>query len=316
MPRQSKTPYTCPCCGYNTSKKSHMHRHLNQLLKPCPKSENDIELTEEIKQKILRDRVYHIPKQTPQQIFIQQINNNQQINNYIAKMDTIDKIDRLNTKADVQLIPFGDQVIKDYGDIITMCNEVDTELSKLMLRKPDIMNIIDKLTRFDTIDTMNVVYDKTPNKLSIYDDGVWESHEFENGVTQLVEKIKLSYLDNYEEFLLDKLDTDDFPRERQRAKEMLEEYYKFIVSFDLRPLILESQRSKIIELNARYYNMYVKVKNNIKLSHAKELKRSVLQMVKANCSASVLELNKKMMDIICTDEEFKNIVLQRLQTAQ
>ena len=31
------------------------------------------------------------------------------------------------------------------------------------------------------------------------------------------------------------------------------------------------------------------------------------------CSASMLEINKIMMDIICTDEEFKKTVLQRLQ---
>ena len=254
MPRKANTPYTCPCCSYYTAKKTHMYRHLYELLKPCHKSENNIELTNEIKECIMQNRVYHIPKKTETQILIQQINTNPQINNFVNKMET-----------------------------------------------------------FDKIDTLNVVYDKVPNKLSIFDDGTWETYAFEHGVTQVLEKIKTSYLDNYEEFLLDKMSMDDYPRERQKAKELLQEYYNFIVSFDLRPLIVESQREKIMEYNDKYYNLYNKVKNNIKLSHAKELKRNVNQMVKNNCYASMLELNKRMMDIICTDEEFKKTVLQRLQ---
>jgi hypothetical protein len=315
MPRQNREEYTCPCCGYHTSHKTNMHFHLYKLRKPCPKSQNVIELTEEIKQHVLSNRVYHIPKQTTTQVLIQNINNNQQINNFINKMDTFEKIETLTNRADVPLITFNEQIEKDFEKNISMCDTVETDLDRLTLRKTDIINIIDKLTKSETIDTLNVVYDKTPNKLSIFDEGSWETYAFEHGVVQLLDKIKTNYLDNYEEFLLDKLSMDYHPRERQKAKELLEEYYNFIVSFDLRPLIVESHRDKIIEYNEQYYNLYNKVKNNIKLSHAKELKRSVYQMVRNNCSASMLELNKKMMDIICTDEDFKKTVLQRLQGA-
>lgn len=313
MPRKTKTPYTCPCCGYFTPQKSHMHKHLYMLLKPCPKSQNVIDLTDEIKEHILKNRIYHIPKQTPQQILIQQINNNQQINNFITKMDTFDKIDTLTSRSELHLLPFENHIEKHFESKINMCDDVTTRLDKLSLSKSDIINIIDKLTKNDSIETLNVVYDKAPNKLSIFDDGAWETYAFEHGVIQIIDKIKTIYLDNYEEFLLDKLSLDDYPRERQKAKELLEEYYNFIVSFDLRPLIVESQRDKIIEYNEKYYHMYNKVRNNIKLSHAKELKKTVYNMVKNNCTASMIELNKKMIDIICTDEEFKKSVLQKLQ---
>ena len=312
MPRKQKSPYTCPCCGYATSQKSHMHKHLNMLLKPCPKTENDISLTDDIKDCIMKNRVYHIPKQTQTQILIQQINNNQQINNFVSKMDTFEKIAKLNDKAATSLLTFDEQIQKDFEDDIYSFSMVETGLDELSIRKGNILGIIDKLTKYDNMDTMNVVYDKTPNKLSIFDEGDWETYAFEHGVVQLLHKIKTTYLDNYEEFLLDKLSMDDYPRERQKAKELLQEYYNFIVSFDLRPLIVECKTTKIIDYNEQYYKIYDKVKNNIKLSHAKELKRNVYQMVKNNCSASMLELNKRMMDIICTDEEFKNTVLQRI----
>jgi hypothetical protein len=311
MPKK-KTPYGCPRCGYTTIQKGDMRKHLHNLLKPCPQSENNIDLTEQIKDCIMKNRVYHIPKQTQTQILIQQINNNQQINNFVSKMDTFEKIRKLNDKATTSLLTFDEQIQKDFEDDIYSFSMVETGLDELSIRKGNILGIIDKLTKYDNMDTMNVVYDKTPNKLSIFDEGDWETYAFEHGVVQLLHKIKTTYLDNYEEFLLDKLSMDDYPRERQKAKELLQEYYNFIVSFDLRPLIVECKTTKIIDYNEQYYKIYDKVKNNIKLSHAKELKRNVYQMVKNNCSASMLELNKRMMDIICTDEEFKNTVLQRI----
>jgi hypothetical protein len=289
-----------------------MRNHLYKKLKPCHATQEVIDLTDAIKKHILDNKVYKVPKQTQTQILIQQINNNQQINNFVSKMDTFEKIDTLTTRAEAHLITFNDQIEKDFEHSISMCDIVETDLDELSLRKADIINIIDRLTKSETIDTLNVVYDKTPNKLSIFDEGDWETYAFEHGVIRLLDKIKTTYLDNYEEFLLDKLSIDDYPRERQKAKELLQEYYNFIVSFDLRPLIVECKRDKIIEYNEQYYKVYDKVKNNIKLSHAKELKKNVYQMVKNNCSASMLELNKRMMDIICTDEEFKNTVLQRI----
>ena len=59
-----KSPYLCPRCGYNTSHKPDMRKHLAELKKICPALINDIDLTPEIIQKILDNRVYKIPKET------------------------------------------------------------------------------------------------------------------------------------------------------------------------------------------------------------------------------------------------------------
>jgi hypothetical protein len=56
-----KRLYECVCCGYKTSLKTDMRRHLYTAKKNCPKTENIIELTDEIKEHILANRVYHIP---------------------------------------------------------------------------------------------------------------------------------------------------------------------------------------------------------------------------------------------------------------
>jgi hypothetical protein len=54
-------PYKCIRCDYTTKDKRNMRNHFNRQ-KPCPGKKNDIELTEFIKEKILSNRIYIIPK--------------------------------------------------------------------------------------------------------------------------------------------------------------------------------------------------------------------------------------------------------------
>lgn len=52
--------YECPRCGYSTQRKLAMKKHLYELKKDCPGQRHKIDLTPEIKEEILRDRVYQI----------------------------------------------------------------------------------------------------------------------------------------------------------------------------------------------------------------------------------------------------------------
>lgn len=54
-----KPDYQCIRCGYNTHRKSHMVQHFSNI-KPCPAVLNRIDLTDEIKQDILKNRVHMI----------------------------------------------------------------------------------------------------------------------------------------------------------------------------------------------------------------------------------------------------------------
>jgi hypothetical protein len=56
-----KILYSCIRCGYETNDKRNMRNHFNRT-KDCPPGKNDIKLTDEIKDKILADRFYVIPK--------------------------------------------------------------------------------------------------------------------------------------------------------------------------------------------------------------------------------------------------------------
>ncbi len=57
-----KPPYECIRCGYNTIQKARMRHHLYEKKNLCPHIKHDIELTEEIKETILQNRFYRIPK--------------------------------------------------------------------------------------------------------------------------------------------------------------------------------------------------------------------------------------------------------------
>jgi transcription elongation factor Elf1 len=68
-PTLEQTPYTCPKCGYNTILKGHIRDHFNKRKTLCPAITNNIELTEEIKEYVLLNRVYNIPK--PEKVIVQ-----------------------------------------------------------------------------------------------------------------------------------------------------------------------------------------------------------------------------------------------------
>lgn len=312
----SRTNYECPRCGYATHHRSSMRNHLYKKQKPCRATHEVIELTDVIKQHVLDNKVYKVPKQSQQQIIINQINNNQQIINYIAKIDPIQKLQAYTEYTDIALMPFEYKVKEYYQDKIEMCESMQTQLTDFCLDRNNLTNILNDMTLSNGIDKLNVVYDKVNDKLVIFDDGKWESHPFDSGVKELIEKIQCTYLDKYEELLLDKYDHDTNFLERKKAQERLKEYYEFLVVFEIKPLLVTSKRNDILDYNSKYYRtIYEKVQDKITFTHAKQLQKSVYSMVKTNCNSSIGELNKRMMDIICTDQDFKTKVLQMLQVS-
>jgi hypothetical protein len=66
-----------------------MKVHLTGLKKVCPATEEYVELTQDVIEFILVNRVYHAPRQAPRQIIINQTNNNQQINNFFGDIEPL-----------------------------------------------------------------------------------------------------------------------------------------------------------------------------------------------------------------------------------
>jgi hypothetical protein len=311
MPK--KHPYTCPRCEYFTSKKPDMYKHLHKLLKPCPAIHQDIVLTDEIKQYILDNRVYRPPKQTEHQVINQQINNYQLVVNYINKKDFQDKI--------TQYLEYTKENLQDYTN--TVEQHYQNKLDKLesegfrqdrTLTCDALIDVLDTCTSSQNVHKMNLMYDKVLDKLQIYEDE-WTSHHFEAGVQELISSIQCVYLDKYEEYLL-KQYNDASMFDRQCIEEALTEYYQFLETFDAVPYIKTSQEAWIHDIQEGYIGkVYNKVKDEMKGSVQKTIKKRVFNVIKTNCHQSLLELNKQMMELIKMDETFKNNIMNELKNA-
>lgn len=60
-------PYCCIRCGYQTKFKTSIAKHFYDRAKPCPALVNDIELTEEVKQYILANKIYRVQRKREMQ---------------------------------------------------------------------------------------------------------------------------------------------------------------------------------------------------------------------------------------------------------
>jgi len=56
--RPKREPYTCPRCGYSTSHKTNIKNHFYNTKSVCPATKAVIDLTDNVKQHILDNRIY------------------------------------------------------------------------------------------------------------------------------------------------------------------------------------------------------------------------------------------------------------------
>lgn len=313
-----KDDYKCPRCGYFTHRKSNMHSHLYKKLKPCAATQEVIELTDDIKEHILANKIFKIPKaQTQQQVIYQQINNIQQINNYInTKMDNFDKIAYCLERVPQQLAEYLPMLEGKYEGQRDSFENIGREFNGAIdtIDMKGLLTVLDKCTSTKEIHEMNLMYDKVTDKLCIYE-GEWESFVFDQGIRELLEKMQEAYLDCYEEYLLKQYSQSSTKgRDKQRIKEALQIYFEFLECFDVQPRLKSSEEDWIQELDEGVLgNMRRKVRDELKASKLKEVRKMVYNIVKRNCIANVVELNKQLMEYIKMDTTFRDKILSKIQ---
>ena len=301
-----KKPYTCPRCGYNTSSRPDMKKHLYNLKKSCPGQENDIELTDIIKEKILENRIYHIEQY--QNIYQQ---NNIQINNIISNMDIPDKIKKFTKHNNVELINFDEHVEDMFSNITTRLTKDDFRFG-FELNKDDLLDSINqvcKINQDSLCEDLNLYYDKKVDRINIYD-GEWEELLLNKGIRKVLYTIQQSYWDEYESYLLKKINTEyAHPIEKQKLRECLIEYYSFIGCFDAEPYV-KGLIDKDFDTYDRYYNLYIKTRDDIRKSEINENRKAILDILKKNSDRNITELNKKICKLFNIDNEFQRIMNQ------
>ena len=306
MPRVKKSPYTCPSCGYETENKTNMSFHFYNLKKECPKQKNNIELTEDVKKYVLANRIWHSPK-------IEQIKPtfiiNQQYNMVINNIDPISKISRYIAYMDDEMISFEDKVENKYKKHVYKL-ENNAYKYGYELDRDSFLNIIDEVSQatYDKIQEMNVVYDDTGKKLKLYD-GEWKSLRIKCAIKEMLKTIKAYYLDSYEEYLIKKanIHSNDNAFERQKAEELLLEYYHFLACMDTNPYIKEYDGFGD-DIQDMYFTKYKTIYGQITNADKQRTFKEVVEIVTRNSKSNIKELNRKIISILKMDAEFRNII--------
>jgi hypothetical protein len=282
-------------------------------------AKQDLMLTDEIKEIVLRDHIYHEAKpDTSTTTIINHYNTQQNVMNVIGQMDTYDKL--------TKLLDYHHKDLHDFR--FSVDEKVDPTVKKLdadvyrnfQIEQGDIINLIDDITRVkpDSTEKMNIVFDKKLNSIRMYINKKWEIFWLDVGVIELMKIVKESYLDNYETYLIRKIyDYKTLPSAQMCYENYLEEYYRFIINFDLLPYVSECSLSdqdligrELKEdnpnyLEGHYTQIYGKLKKETKRVEKMEIRKHIINIIKRNTIQNIDELNRNIFDVIKMDEDFK-----------
>lgn len=322
-----KPNYCCPRCGYKTDRKSSMNVHFFKVKKPCPILENDIDLTDEIKNHILVNRIYIIPekKQQPNiiQTFNQVINNYNTMNNFINQLDTIDKLTKYTDHKQIDLVSFEDSIDSKYSN---RAKRLDNNMFKhgFGLNTEDLLETINDISNMcecKSLEEFNIVYDSNMDRLKIYD-GTWEELLLNTGIKRIIETIQVYYWNSYEMYLLRKIHENKNSQYAQQLFELLSIYFKFIGAFNIEPYFHNKSDGDILgneseeyEIDEEFWAKYVELRNNITKSEIAKISKDVAQIIKKNSQRNSKELNTKVLELFQMDETFKASITSFLSTS-
>ena len=342
MTRTKLHPYTCPRCGYKTGHKGHMQRHLFEKKDQCGTIIDDIDLTDEIKQHIVKYRVYKPKKDSTINTVINQYNQYNNVQNIINNIDPTEKLDHYMSYKGLQLIGFSDSVEMRYNEQATKFAR-DMEDAMELLKEDNMLDVIEMLggcTRSnsnDTLTTHNILYDKKVHELRFFDYGSWNNMAFDQGVQYFVKKVKEHLFDKCEIFILQSITKSRSARQKAFLREKLESYYKFIACFRIEPYCKDVSDNAIMNedtgivcsfsddssdndcsvrithnIEEEFYPMYDKIKESIKPADVKRVMKRVNETIKRSSSKTVDKLDRLMTLAFKMDDEFRKVVISKL----
>lgn len=315
-----KDPYTCVRCGYSTSEKGRMKKHLYCNKKDCPASRIDIIMTDDIKEYILINRVFHVPKEEAPS---QTINHFHQMNNFLNTLDPMTKIKEYLSYKNVAMIPFDRNV------------EIKYEHKRLKLENntfdcnhhdEHILEIVDQVSQFKEISKLNLIFHKDLNKFMIYESGEWQEKLAPFGVVSIINTIKDYFWNAYECFLIRRIEGRV---NEVRMVELLEHHYRFLASVDVLPFIVDKHNKQIMfnmdddeyweepefsDMSAHtirdfYMTKYMTIQQNLSRKDKEDAKKAIIDIIKRNTRQILVQLDKLILSLMSVDQVFKSIIL-------
>ena len=292
-------PYTCIRCGYETPIKDDMRKHFYRRKKPCPCTAQVIDLTDEIKEWIIENRIY-IPVKQPS--VTQNINQYNTVMNFVVGMNPVQKVNKY-----FELKGIVPKCIQDKLDTRYKRKNENLEnlVGEIHVDKDDIIEAVNVMTGTKKQDFSDyaIIHDTKLNKMSIYDGSHWMHVPITLGTAVIIGKLKEYHLDKYEQYLIRKLVSSNVTlMNKQKCKESLEFYYRFLLCFDLPPYV-DSCDFEPDDID-KYMKMYNDLSNETTISSIRKLKTEISECIKFNGRQSVHDFNQHIMSIIQIDPDF------------
>lgn len=315
--------YVCPRCGYSTDRKDALKRHFFDKVKTCPAVKLDIELTDDIKHYVLLNRRYHVPNASnPLKVVNNTINNYNQINNFVANMDVIEKLTKYIEYKNIDIVDFEDKVDYRYKRNVTKLENGSLKVN-YQLKISDLFDIIDAVSKLcHGMEDFNIMYDERLNKLKIFSFGEWKTLLVDSGIKEMIETIQTCYLNAYECYLIRKMKCPEQSAYQKTVfREHLCEYYKFLICFGIYPYIDRKTDAEIMGIESygtsyaieeEYKPLYNRIKEKTNQQELNKTKKDVKEIIKKNTKSNILDLNKKVVELFQMDEHFKTDLLSRI----
>ena len=342
--------YTCCRCGYLSSSKKLMRRHLYERKVVCP-TKFDIELTDEIKEHIITYRIYHVPRhdvpvapvapvapvrrivtnnnRTVTNINRTVTNNNNNNNttiNIIADIDFLKKIQNYALHKNLIISSIDDMIGETFADNIKKLE--NDEFNSFELNHDDMFDNINTSSGINTSDNLedfNIYHDEKTNKIYLHE-GVWDEMDSLSGMTRLLENIQSYYWNAYELYILRKISKNNKLTVTNACMKLIEKYFSFILCFDLSPCCRNLNKNEIIyttddplhdrpcddyDLSERMCKLYQKLKENRKSSDIIATQEKVAGIIQGNSKKNIVKLNSSIVTIFGMDEAFKTSIMNQ-----
>lgn len=264
MGRRKNPAYCCPRCGYETEKKSNMRLHFNNK-HGCIPYNSHIELNDEVKETVLRNRTYKVDKGPPPSTtnmtnnnsnnhiisnICKTINNNNQIYNIVANFDTVSKIEKFMEYKNIDPVEFETRLEQTFGNQIRRLENNEMKPAFRFTQELIMDHIQDATKPVVTADEFNfsIIYDDKEKTIMIYE-GQWDTHRLTPGIRRMFEIFCSVYWNVYERFLVRKYHEAKLShnmRHKALVAASLQIYYGVLASVDLEPHTMNKTDSYLL----------------------------------------------------------------------
>lgn len=270
-----------------------------------------VELTDEVKEFILKNRIYK-PPVSPIASNITQINKYNQVNNYVNQLNIKEKA----------------EAVLEHRGIPPLCvfKKIEGELKrehKFMERKgidfylddlESFANIVERVCMCKTLSEISVLYTPKTDQLHIFCDKSWNSMPIKDGTVRVMSLLNDNFFYHYERYLILQMMHHDAsnPIRKTIIMEKLGKLYNILATFDLLPLVNEDATSHNDSNSTTYVEVeeYKKVARNLDRKEKAIIFNRMVETVK-KCNKTILcQLNNAVIEILECDPNFVKKIRQ------